>query len=387
MKKNKISFLLVLISLMVTAQERVVQIDFESGTFINNPKIPYEEAFGIIGEVGKEVSFVKVNIKPEGKDRVLQYYTWNRIASNTSETFNIVVPPVLKSNTAYDFEIVTYTTLSVSQKSQLLNDIEDKMRFFLANNLYYDGRNVQVNKPKRVYEQLNLLIKESFQYHESKNLIPIHAPSTMVLDDLNNQSDFKFGRFFKKTTRVEKSEIANDLINEKIDHLVALISSELTPFLNTEVVQHYRKVNVKSVETDREPFSLPVNFGMYAWNKTVNANNTETGNVEFTPGVGFTIPFKNRSKLAHQSRMIDSFGFSAGVLLRPVEDVNGTQFATPGVNLPIYTGLGLRMFRVARLNAGVLLLDEKGSNNFNKLTIIPTIGIAFELNLWMGIKR
>lgn len=387
MKKNKISLLLFFLSIVAAAQERVVKIDFESGTFINNPKIPYEEPFGIIGEVGKEVSYVKVNVKPEGKDRVLQSYVWNRIDSNTSETFNIVVPPVLKSNTAYDFEIVTYTTLSKTQKEQLLNDIEDKMRFFLSNNMYYDGKRVQVNKPKRVYEQLHYLIKESFQYHESKNLIPIQAPSTMVLDDLNNQSDFKFSRFFKRTTRVEKSEIANDLINEKIDHLVALISSELTPFLNTEVVQHYRKVHVKSVETNREPFSLPVNFGMYAWNKTVNADNTEIGNVEFTPGVGITIPFNNRSKLAHRSRMIDSWGFSAGVLLRPVEDVNGTKFATPGVNLPIYTGLGFRMFKVARFNAGVLLLDEKGSNNFNKLTIIPTVGIAFELNLWMGIKR
>ncbi|MFN3757394.1 MAG: hypothetical protein ACK4RM_10590, partial [Flavobacterium sp.] len=66
MKKNKISLLLFFLSIVAAAQERVVKIDFESGTFINNPKIPYEEPFGIIGEVGKEVSYVKVNVKPEG---------------------------------------------------------------------------------------------------------------------------------------------------------------------------------------------------------------------------------------------------------------------------------------------------------------------------------
>ena len=287
----------------------------------------------------------------------------------------------------YDFEITTYKEITMEQKEVLLQELENKVRFFLANNLYFDGKNVNVNKPKEVYKQLDQLISESLGFFESKNSLPIQAPSSLVLEELKNQEDFKFSRFFKKTNRMERKDVANELVDEKIEQLVALVSAELRPFINSQLVQHHRKVIVKSVETDTEPFSLPINFGMYAWNKTVTANNTETSNFEFTPGVGFTIPFSNKSKLNVRSRMFDSFGFSAGVLLKPIEDANGTKYTTRGINLPIYTGLGLRMFKVVRLNAGVLFLDEKGSNNFNKLTIIPTAGLTFELNLWLGIKK
>ena len=49
------------------AQERIVKIDFESGSFYNNPKIPFDNSFVIMGETGKEIEFVKANISYEGK--------------------------------------------------------------------------------------------------------------------------------------------------------------------------------------------------------------------------------------------------------------------------------------------------------------------------------
>lgn len=85
--------------------------------------------------------------------------------------------------------------------------------------------------------------------------------------------------------------------------------------------------------------------------------------------------------------MFDSFGFSAGVLLKPVVDNNGIEYLTPGVNLPIYTGLGFRVFEVIRFNAGALILGEEGSQGFDNLSVILTAGLALELNLWMGIKK
>lgn len=255
------------------------------------------------------------------------------------------------------------------------------------NNIYYDGKNVNVNKSKNVYEELEKLIKESLKYHESKNMIPAEAPSSLVLQELKNQDDFKFSRFFKKTTRDEESEKANELIQEKVDHLVELMSSELTPFINSDIVQHYKKVNIKSVQTDKERFTLPVNVGMYAWSKSVDIDNSSVDNIDFTPGVGITIPFNNKSKLAMKSRIFDSFGFSVGVLFEPIEDAEGTEYVTPGVDLPIYTGLGFRMFKVVRFNAGILILGEKGTENLEKLSIIPTAGLALELDLWMGIKK
>ena len=371
----------------LNAQERNVKVDFESGSFYNNPKIPYDEPFVITGETGSDIEFVKINIFDEGKSDILHSFVWNRIENNNSETFNIVVPAILKSNSNYDFEIITYKLLSQTQKEMLLKNVEDRVRFLLNNNLYFDGKNVKVNKPKDVYKKLETLINESFKHHESKNLIPLQAPSSLILEELKVQSDFRFSRFFKRSTRVERDEIANEMIAEKVEHLVNLISSELKPFTNTQLVQHHRQANINNIETDKQPFTLPVNIGMYAWDKSVSIDNISENNINFTLGAGLTISFSNKTSLASRSNMIDSFGFSIGVLFEPVVDSSGTEFVTPGVNLPVYTGLGFRIFKVLRFNAGVIVLGEKGNQDFSKLSVIPTAGLALELNLWMGIKK
>ena len=388
MKNSALFFVLMFCSLIKPfAQERVVKIDFESGSFKNNPNIPFNQPFLIQGETGNDIELVKVNIYYEGKNYILHSFTWNRITSNQSETFNIVIPAILRSNTKYDFEIITFKFLSATQKEDLLKNVEDRVRFLLTNNIYFDGKNVIVNKPKDVYNKLNQLINESFKHHESKNSIPIQAPSSLVLEELNKQSQFRFSSFFKKENRREIDDIANKLISEKVEHLVSLISSELTPFINSQLVQHNRQANVNSVETDKEPFTLPVNIGMYAWDKTVSINNTSVNNIDFTPGAGLTIPFNNKSRLTSRTRMFDSFGFSAGLLFKPVVDNNGTQFVTPGINLPLYTGFGFRVFKIVRFNAGVLVLGEKGDQNFDNISVLPTAGLALELNLWIGLKK
>lgn len=386
-KYYSFAFMLILFLPCLNAQERIVKVDFESGSFYNNPRIPYDQPFAIMGESGRDIEFVKVNIFYEGKSYVLNSFIWNRIENNISETFNIVVPPILRSNTKYDFEVISYKLLAKTQKEDLLKNVEDRIRFLLRNNIYFDGKNVVVNKPKDVFNKIDQLISESFQHYESKNLILIQAPSALVLEELRKQSDFRFSRFFRRADRIERDDIANKLITEKVEHLVSLISSELASFTNSQLVQHHRQANITSVETDKEPFTLPVNIGMYAWDKTVSINNASAKNFDFTPGAGLTIPFNNKSKLASRTRMFDSFGFSAGVLFKPVIDNNGTEFVTPGVNLPIYTGLGFRVFKVARFNAGVLIIGEKGGQGFDNLSVIPTAGLALELNLWMGIIK
>ena len=387
MKKLFSTATLLLLFSCLFAQERIVKVDFESGSFFNNPKIPYDEPFIILGETSRDIEFVKVNIYYEGKGYILHSFIWSRYDGNNSESFNVVIPPVLRSNTKYDFEIVTYKMLSNNAKELLLKNVQDRIRFLLMNNIYFDGRDVVVNNPNRVYNKLQELIKEAFQNQESKNSIPIQAPTSLVLEELKKQREFRFGRVLRRTDRSEVNEAAQQLVADKVEYLVNLISSELMPFLSSQLVQHYRVAKVTSVETDKTQFTLPINFGVYAWDKTVKVDNKAVHNIDFTPGLGLTIPFSNKSRLTHRTRLFDSFGVSAGVLLKPVVDKNGNEFVTPGINLPVYAGLGFRLFKVVRFNAGVLVVGQKGSKGFDNLSVIPTAGLALELNLWLGIKK
>jgi hypothetical protein len=387
--KHIISFFIFFSSILSTtvAQERVVKVDFESGSFVNSPSVPYDKPFLVEGEVLQNVEYVEVAIFPSGSETELHRYSWNRYDQNQTETFSIKVPAVLKSNSKYDFKVITYKRLMPTQKEKLRKNLKDRVRFYLENNYKFDGKRVSVEKPKHVYRGLEKLIDKALEYQVSKNGLKYSAPSNLVLNELENDRDFKFRKFLSRKKTTMRDSIANKLIDKKVNHLTDLVMSEVNQFLNSDLVQQYRTVKVEAVPTDKERFSLPVNAGMYAWNKSTTIDNASVNNTNFTPGVGFTIPFAAKTTLAQKAKLFDSFGYSMGVLFDPVRDASGTEFVTPGVNIPVYTGFGIRLFKVVRLNVGGLILAEDGIQDFQKITFLPTAGLALELNLWMGVKK
>ncbi len=380
--------LLVLLTSTLVAQERVVKVDFESNSFKNQPKIPFNEPFAIQGEMGRDIEYVEVLIRNHGAKWNLGSFSWNRISENKTETFNIVIPPILTSGSKYDFEIITYTRLSYAQKQKLVEDLRDRVAFYINNSFQFDGKNISIKNPKKVYKGLMDLIDEALRYQVSKNGITYVAPTKLILEELKKQNNFKFKKVLKGTKTIERNDLGNALILEKVNLITDMVISELMPFLNSELVQHYRVANIYSVSTDKERFTLPVNVGMYAWSKSANISETaKVENINFTPGAGITIPLKNKTRFRSKMKFMDSFALSAGVLFQPIRDANGVEYVTPGINLPVYTTVGLRFLKVIRLNAGVVIVGEKGVKDFKKLSVAPTVGLALELNLWLGIKK
>ncbi len=371
----------------ISAQDRVVMVDFESNSFVNQPDIPFDKPFIIQGELGKEIEYVEVYIRNEGSDKELYKASWNRIPQNPAGTFNIVIPPILVSNSKYDFEIITYTKLNIQQKTKLVESLRKRIAFYIGNSFQFDGKNVSIKNPKKVYKGLVELIDNAMSYQVSKNNVNYIAPTKLILEELKKQKKFKFKKVVKGTPKVEKSNLTKDLIKEKVNFLTNMIMSELMPFINTELTQQYRVANVRAVRTDKSRFTLPINGGVYAWNKVADFNNVKMGNTNFSFGAGITIPFSSKSRFSLKSRIFNSLGLSLGVLFKPLEDATGKEFVTPGIKLPVYTALGLKIFKVIRMNAGVLIVGEKGINNVGGLSFVPTIGFALELDLWLGIKK
>ncbi len=387
MKKTILSLFFTVAFVFSWGQKRTVYVDFESSSFKTNPSIPFAEPFMIQGEVYRQVEFVEVQIHNEHSDKVLHSYTWNRDERNQSEKFEIVIPAVLISNSKYDFSINTFRKLDERQKVQLSELLRERVEHYISSVLYFDGRKVILNKPDRAYKELNQLVQEALQLYRSKNSIEKPKLSKLIGDELKKNSEFQFKYFLRNETGMEKDSLSRKLIQDKVSKLSDMIMSEVQPYLNSELVQMHHSAYISSVATDKEPFTLPVNFGIYAWSKSVDINNTNVNNIDFTPGIGFSIPFSNKSSLLANSKQFDSFGFSMGVLLNPVQDANGNEYITPGINIPLYTGLGLRIFKVARLNAGILILADRGIQDFSGITILPTAALALELNAWLGIKK
>lgn len=368
-------------------QERIVNVDFESSSFTNSPTIPFDQPFIIQGKVYTEVEFVEVSIFNENASRPIHDFTWNRDKRNNSEIFEIVVPGILVSGSKYDFQVRTYTEMSAMQKEMLRESLRERIIYYLRNNISYSGNRVEVSQPKSVHRDICELVDAALEYYRSKNAIDQPVISNLLVEELERYADFKFRNFLQKKQVFEKDSIANEMINERVNSLANLIMSEVEPYISSDMVQLHRMVDIQSVGTDKDIFTLPVNAGMYAWSKSIDINNTTVSNINFTPGLGITLPFSNRSSLFSRARLFDSFGYSMGVLLNPVTDANGNEYITPGISLPVYAGLGFRVFKVVRFNVGALVLAEQGMQDFSGLSILPTAGLSLELNVWMGIKK
>ena len=376
-------FALLLWNVYAYTQERIVKVDFETENFQNSSSIPFDQPFIIEGEVYRDVEYVDVVISNANAKHSLYTYSWNRGDKNETASFSIVVPGGFKSSSKYDFYISTYKLLTDRQREDLVAKLKKRIMLFLKNKYVYDGKKITINKPKKVFNELKRYTYDGLAHLKSKNGIAYTEPSSLIYDELKKDSDLKFKKILKHHEKTNRDSVAMQMIDTKVAHLADLIILELDPFLNANLVQHYRNINIKSVPTDKERFSLPVNFGMYAWNKNASVDNVDVNNTNFTAGLGLTIPFAKTSR----SKILDGLGLSLGVLLQPVKDANKTSFVTPGLSLPVYTALGFRFFKIARLNTGVLIVGEKGLQDYKKLEIVPTVGLAFELNLWMGVKN
>ena len=169
-----------------------------------------------------------------------------------------------------------------------------------------------------------------------------------------------------------------------MDYLTELILTEIKPFIVSELVEQYRLYSIKDVKTRKGNFTLPINAGFYAWNLNANINDVSFSNTGLTPGVGFTIPFKRSFSVKGKS--LTSLGISLGVLVNKLEDANGDRYATPTINLPVYGALGVNIFRVIRVNAGAIMVSNFNKST-NKLKFIPTVGVALELDAWLGVRK
>lgn len=100
--------------------------------------------------------------------------------------------------------------------------------------------------------------------------------------------------------------------------------------------------------------------------------------------MGLSLPLGNRAF----TKFLGNASFSTGIFLTNFESSQGDRISGELIGLPIYAGLGYKMFQVFRLNVGAVMLNFEGVNGMgNSNTYIqPFAGISLEFNLWLGLK-
>ena len=368
----------------LNAQNKIIKLDFENRSFKNANELPYGKSFLIEGEVAKDISFIEIVTKYHNSSNAIGTYHWDRAENNLTESFEMVMQNPLKSNTKYDFRVATYRKMTEQQKLQLSQELTKRVVYYIRSNIEVNGKNVSIENPRKVTNGLNELLQNGLQYQRSTNGIQFMALSGIVEEEIRRLGDINLKKVFKLKKTESEDNVSSEIINTKLNYLAELVLSEIKPFLSSDLVQQHKSFSIEGIETEKERFTLPINAGMYVWNTNTNINNIGVSNTSLTPGIGFTLPFSRGVQL--KDRSINSLGLSFGVLLSPIENASNVKLATPGINLPVYGALGINVFRFIRLNAGTLIVKEIDATSIGNLQFYPTLGIAFELNLWVGAK-
>ena len=366
------------------AQNKIIKLDFENRSFKNASELPYGKPFLIEGEISKEISFIEIVTKFNNSSNKLSTYHWDRAESNRTETFEMIMLNPLKSNTKYDFTVSTYRVMSAQQKQMLSQELTKRVVYYIKSNLEVNGKSISIENPRKVTNGLNELLQNGLQYQRSTNGIQFTELSAIVEEEIRRLGDINLKKMLKLKKSETKESVSDEIISSKLNYLAELVLSEIKPFINSDLVQQHKSFSIEGVETEKERFTLPINAGMYVWNTNTNINNIGVSNTSITPGIGFTLPFSRGVQL--KDRSINSLGLSFGVLLSPIKNAADVKLATPGINLPVYGALGINVFRFIRINAGTLIVKELNATNIGNLQFYPTLGIAFELNLWVGAK-
>ena len=275
--------------------------------------------------------------------------------------------------------------METPEKTELFSTIIKKLHGYISEQVVIDKNTLKISSPNAVFKNINEIIQEGTSMHRSRNGLTIDPLTDLVKDELKNINGSKTQRFFRKKSKSSEIELSVEAKKNKVDYITSLIISELKPFFNSELVQQHRIYKIDESETVKDKFTLPINAGIYTWTTSANFNKINASNSGVTPGLGLTIPvFRNYSI---KGKKLPSMGISLGVLTNPVKDATGSKLSTPGINLPVYGAIGFNFLKVIRLNVGVIAVAPHKITKVTSINWHPTIGIAFELDAWMGIRK
>jgi len=176
--------------------------------------------------------------------------------------------------------------------------------------------------------------------------------------------------------------------NEGQAQYTAQLKKELIDLLHAEVDQYLRAnllmlVDIRELEnypTEKKPFYLPLNLGYAGTYFSGGFNNLDYGTSAFA---GISVPLGNKSF----TRFLGNASVSTGVFFSNMQDSNQTEISGPLVGRPVYVGLGYRIFRILRFNAGTVLTSSDVNANIENITLYPFIGFSVEFNLWLGLDK
>lgn len=347
-----------------------------------NP-VPSEEPFYIQGTIPTNVEYVKVRVYRTGRPSQAEEYTWKAPFDFPVSNYELFISDPLRSNERYDFEFLYYQKAETEQMEAVREAINNNLESYIRSSMEVSRRGIRSYKSDQaMINEMNAIVRGGLDDYRHFLGRDFTGFSDVVRQKLaqRNRMRLSRARFNILRRNPEHNERAVYALNY-VDELVATVQQESDQYLTRSLMALVDIRTVQGYPTEDKPSTLPLNFGYGAFAIQQSLPNTEYFN---GPYVGLSLPLGNRVF----QRVLGNASFSTGVFLQNFNSSQGDRITGPLIGLPIYAGLGYKVFRIFRLNAGAVIVNFEDAATMNTTNYIqPFAGVSLELNLWLGLNN
>lgn len=366
--------ILCLLSTTAFAQKPSVFFDYEKGHFNENQPMPAESYFMLNSAVSAQVKGVVFRIhrdKPSKNDEALYEAFWKRPTGDASEVLSLPVNYRLRGGSEYDFEILYFREVTPTELLTLNNSLSSVLKQYLTQSLTPKSKSDRLaQNAQQAYEDLNDLLQRSLKMYRSYTDTGYPHFSDLVKNRLKQA----YKQNFKKAEVAEKTSAAvNDIADMLLSEADYFLQGGLMIVADKKVIDNYPVEKVMNILT------LQIGYAATHFDGDIEKLEYGTG-----MQLGLVLPLGRK---AFSSAFLSNSSIVAGFYLQDFEH-NGETISGPIFGRPLYAGLGYNIFRFARINAGVSVLEDTQTANTNsRVYVRPFIGISADIKLWFDLAK
>ncbi len=369
------------------AQYEAVVFDYALSYFNNGQPLPAEEKLLFSGPTSPETQLVKVGVYNPKSDQELYHALWKRNRGETANNYRIPFNFRLKGNETYDIHVSHYARLQNSDKSSLKNNLEQGLYFLIDELVVIEEEKVNLAVSKSSFlKELNRVVFKTLDPYVFENEWEFEGFSQTARLYIN-QVEKKFDNPQEDSTHSLKADM-NRHYRDKVETLYQLVRREIAPIFDQQILLLTDKQVVRDYPTEKISGSLAISAG---YGGVYLDGEWDDFTYDSAPYIGLSFPLSRR---INTNPVLNNTSISIGAFISDFEDKSGNDITGPIFGKPYFVGLGYRLFRFVRLNAGAVILEEKGTSmadngnvsiETSEIKIRPFIGISAEINLTIGL--
>lgn len=371
----------------LSAQYEPVVYDYELNYFNNGQPLPAESHLLISGEVDATVQRVEISLfkaKSNHNHYPLHLSIWKRVKDSDTEAFRLPFNYRLHGNDGYDFVIAYFREINVNEQKAIKELLSSVMGTYLDQQISVKDGKVQLGKsPAGLISQLNDIVSKAMTHYRTASEIQFSGFSHVLLEGLKALGHYKE----PAKSAVDGTSLGVPLaaLRSQIDQQ---IQTELAQTLDGKLLVQSDLRTMRDYATEKVKNALAVNVG---YGGVYLGGNTSSFSYGSGPYVGLSFPFAARF---FSSPVWSNTSLSVGTFINDFTLEDGQVITGPIFGKPYFVGLGYRLFRFVRLNAGMTALETKGSSSISggsvevgEIQLQPFVGISAEINLSVGFKE